>query len=44
MITGHLEGTEHEKYVHRELISMKTLQGALEKLQFPEVMESLTQK
>lgn len=35
VITGHTEGTEHEKYVHRELISMKTLQEALENLQFP---------
>lgn len=44
VITGHSEGTEHEKYVHRDLISMKTLQDALEKIQFPEVVELLLLK
>lgn len=41
VITGHSEGTEHEKYVHRDQIAMKTLQKALEKIQFPEVVELL---
>ncbi|MBX3325733.1 MAG: site-specific integrase [Nitrospira sp.] len=42
VITGHSAGTVHAEYVHKELISMKTLQDALEKVQFPEVVKLLS--
>ncbi len=38
VITGNAEGPAHEKYVHRDRISMKTLQRALERIQFSEVV------
>lgn len=41
-LTGHSAGNVHEQYVHKELISMKTLQEGLEKLKYPEVLYSLT--
>ncbi len=41
VITGHAEGSVHEQYVHRELISMKTLQEGLERVQYPEVVKRL---
>jgi len=40
-LTGHSAGNVHEQYVHKELISMKTLQEGLEKLQYPEVLQPL---
>jgi integrase len=42
VITGHSGGTVHAEYVHRDQISMKTLQEALEKVQFPEVVKALS--
>lgn len=40
-LTGHAAGNVHGQYVHRELISMKTLRDGLEKLEYPEVVKSL---
>ena len=41
-LTGHSAGNIHEQYVHKELISMKTLQEGLEKLRYEEVIQALT--
>lgn len=41
VITGHSAGTVHAEYVHKDLIAMKTIQKALEKVQFPEVVKLL---
>jgi len=41
VITGHSAGTVHADYVHKDLIAMKTIQEALEKVQFPEVVKLL---
>ena len=43
-LTGHSAGNLHELYVHKDLISMKTLQDGLEMLQYPEVLEALNNK
>ncbi len=40
-LVGHSAGNVHEDYVHRELISLKTLRDGLEKLQYSEVVEVL---
>ena len=41
-LTGHSAGNVHEQYVHKDLISMKTLQEALEKLRYDEVLQALS--
>ena len=40
-LTGNSAGNVHEQYVHKELISMKTLQEGLERLQYPIVLQAL---
>jgi len=42
-LTGHSAGNVHEQYVHKELISMRTLQEGLEKLRYEHVLTSLMQ-
>jgi integrase len=42
ILTGHSAGNVHEDYIHKELISLKTLQEGLEKLQYPEVVKRLS--
>lgn len=42
MLTGYSAGNVHEQYVHKEFISMKTLQEGLEKLRYDEVIQALT--
>lgn len=34
-LVGHSAGNVHQQYVHKELLDMKTLMNALEKLQYP---------
>ena len=41
-LTGHSAGNVHEQYVHKELISMKTLQEGLERLRYDEVIQALS--
>lgn len=41
VLVGHASGNVHGDYVHRGLISMKTLQEGLEKLQYPDVVVAL---
>lgn len=40
-LVGHSAGNVHESYVHKDLLSMKTLGDALEKLTYPDVMKAL---
>lgn len=40
-LTGHSAGNVHGQYVHKELLSMKTLRDGLERLQYPEVVKAL---
>ena len=41
-LVGHSAGNVHEQYVHKELISMKTLGDGLEKLRYEEVLRVLS--
>ena len=41
-LVGHSAGNVHEQYVHKELISMKTLRDGLEKLRYEEVLRVLS--
>lgn len=43
-LVGHSAGNVHEQYVHKELISMKTLRDGLEKLRYEEVLQALSHK
>jgi len=40
-LTGHSAGKVHEHCVHKEQISMKTLQEGLEKLKYDDVVKVL---
>ena len=44
ILTGHSAGNVHEDDIHKELISLKTLQDRLERLQYPEILQVLTIK
>lgn len=43
-LVGHSAGNVHQQYVHKELISMKTLRDGLEKLRYEEVLQALSHK
>ena len=42
-LVGHSAGNVHDQYVHKELISMKTLRKGLEKMQYPELVKCLVE-
>jgi integrase len=43
IIAGHSDGNVHGRYVHRELIDLKTLKDGLEKLRYDEVIKAVSQ-
>lgn len=41
-LVGHSAGNVHESYVHKDLLSMKTLRDGLERLEYDEVLKKLS--